>query len=346
MADTVRWGILGCGNVTEVKSGPGFQKAEGSRLSAVMRRSASLAEDYARRHGVPRWYADADALIRDPEVDAVYVATPPGSHLELALRVAAAGKPAYVEKPMARNGAECVAMIRAFEAAGVPLFVAYYRRALPRFLKVKDLIACETLGKITGVSYRASSPGHRDLERKALPWRLIAEASGGGLVMDVGCHVLDVVDFLLGPLSDVSGDVANKASACEVEDTVALRFRTGGVIGTASWNFASSVTEDVLEIDGTEARIRLSVFGSEPAVLCRGGETQSIALPNPSPIQQPLIQTMVDQLRGRGSCPSTGRTAMRTNVVLDTALSSYYGGRDDAYWLRPETWPGRRDSGR
>src|SRR5277367_2165196 len=99
--DTIRWGILGCGDVTEIKSGPGFQKATGSKLVAVMRRNGKLAEDYARRHGVARWYDDVDALIHDPEVDAVYIATPPGVHLEMALKVAAADKPAYVEKPMA-----------------------------------------------------------------------------------------------------------------------------------------------------------------------------------------------------------------------------------------------------
>lgn len=346
MKDVVRWGILGCGNVTEVKSGPGFQQAEGSRLTAVMRRNAALAEDYARRHGVPRWHHEADALIGDPDVDAVYVATPPGTHLELALRVAAAGKPAYVEKPMARNGSECLAMIRAFEEAGLPLFVAYYRRALPRFLKVKETIQSGILGTLTGVSYRAASPGHRDFDPQALPWRLEAAQSGGGLVMDVGCHVLDIVDFLLGPLTEVSGDAANLASACAVEDAVTMRFKAGGVPGTASWNFAAAAPEELLTIDGTEGRLRLSVFGSEPAALDRPGRTGSIPLPNPSPIQGPMIRTVVDQLLGRGACPSTGRTALRTSLVLDRALSGYYGGREDAFWLRPESWPGRAARGR
>src|SRR5262245_58209728 len=138
--NTVRWGIIGCGDVTEVKSGPGFQKAQGSELVAVMRRDGTKAADYAGRHAVPRWYDDAERLINDPEVDAVYVATPPGSHLEYALRVARASKPCYVEKPMARSYAECRRMIEAFEKAGLGLFVAYYRRMLPRFVRAKELI--------------------------------------------------------------------------------------------------------------------------------------------------------------------------------------------------------------
>src|SRR5918997_410384 len=150
----IRWGIIGCGDVCEVKSGPALQKAQGSRLVAVMRRDPAKAEDFARRHNVPRWYADADQLIADPEVGAVYIATPPGSHEELARKVAAAGKPCYVEKPMARNHAECVRMIAAFRAAARPLFVAFYRRRLPRFVKAKELIDAGRLGRVTGLVYR------------------------------------------------------------------------------------------------------------------------------------------------------------------------------------------------
>ena len=151
----VRWGIIGCGDVTEVKSGPALQKAEGSQLVAVMRRNGALAQDYARRHGVPRWYDDAQQLIDDPEVDAVYIATPPHMHKEYTLAVARAGKPVYVEKPMALNAAECQEMIDACHSAGVPLFVAYYRRALPRFVKVKELVDS---GVIRGTAFRTGYP--------------------------------------------------------------------------------------------------------------------------------------------------------------------------------------------
>src|SRR5262245_60223017 len=195
MKQTIRWGIIGCGDVTEVKSGPGFQKAQGSELVAVMRRDRAKAADYAKRHGVGRWYDDADALIRDPQVDAVYVATPPGSHLEYALRVAAAKKPCYVEKPMARSHVECRRMIEAFERARVPLFVAYYRRALPRFVRAKELIESGALGRVTGCRYRMS---RLYLPNPAPAWRLDAQQSGGGIFLDIGSHVLDVLDYLLG----------------------------------------------------------------------------------------------------------------------------------------------------
>src|SRR5262249_27928472 len=145
--DIVRWGIVGCGDVTEVKSGPGFQKARDSALVAVMRRDAAKAADFAKRHNVPRWYADADQLIGDPEVDAVYIATPPGTHEFYAMKVLAAGKPCYIEKPMSRNAAEARRITDAFAKKGIPLFVAYYRRAMPRYEKVRDLLKLGVLGR-------------------------------------------------------------------------------------------------------------------------------------------------------------------------------------------------------
>jgi len=145
---TIRWGMIGCGDVTEVKSGPGFQKAAGSALVAVTRRDRALAEDFARRHGVAVVHASADELIDDPSVDAVYIATPPGSHCDLACRVAARGKPCLVEKPMALTHAECLRMVQAFADAAVPLWVAYYRRALPRFLLIRHRLALESAGHV------------------------------------------------------------------------------------------------------------------------------------------------------------------------------------------------------
>ncbi len=339
---TIRWGIIGCGNVTEVKSGPGFKRAEGSELVAVMRRNAELAEDYARRHDVPYWFDDADRVIQHPEVDAVYIGTPPGSHLEYALRVCAAGKPAYVEKPMARNHTECRKMVEAFAAAGLPLFVAFYRRGLPRFRKAKELVESRALGTVTAVNYRFSSSSHSRTDPQNLPWRLIAAESGGGLFLDLGCHTLDVLDFILGPLENVQGAAANIASPHDVEDSVAMTFRAGGALGSATWNFASEAREDIIEITGTDARLSMSCFGDEHLRLTREHGEESIELPNPPHIQQPLIQTIVDQLHGRGTCPSTGESASRTAKVMDSVLAEYYGGREDAYWTRPESWPGRR----
>jgi 1,5-anhydro-D-fructose reductase (1,5-anhydro-D-mannitol-forming) len=339
---TIRWGIIGCGDVTEVKSGPAFQQIEGSELVAVMRRNGELAADYARRHNVPRWYDDADTLINDPNVNAVYVATPPGSHLEYALKVCAAGKPCYMEKPMARSHSECLRMVQAFNEAKLPLFVAYYRRGLPRFLKAKEIVESGQIGQITSVSYRFASDSHRRTDPDNLPWRVVAEEAGGGLFLDLGCHTLDILDFILGQLEDVSGTAAHLAGPYDVEDSVVMRFRTpSGALGAAAWNFVSGVREDIIEITGTEGRVSFSTFGNEPVLLQTEQGAEEIDIRNPTHIQQPFIQTIVDDLNGRGKCASIGETAARTSKVIDEVLSGYYGGREDAFWSRPDTWPGR-----
>jgi len=339
--EVIRWGILGCGDVTEVKSGPGFQKARGSQLVAVMRRNSALAADYAKRHGVPRWHDDALALVNDPEVDAVYVATPPGAHLEGALLAAAAGKPCYMEKPMARHTPECDAMLAAFAAAGQKLFVAYYRRALPRFLKVRELLDGGAIGRITGVNYRLSAPPAAEFAPDQEPWRLSATAAGGGLVLDVGSHVLDFLDYCVGPLEHVHGRAARLANKARVEDAVAMTFSTAqGVPGAATWNFASQAREDILEFSGTAGRVALNFFADDPVRLQTDQGLEQFPFPNPPHVAQPLIQTVVDDLLGRASCPSTGESARRTSAVLDRVLADYYGGREDAFWMRPGTWGG------
>jgi len=339
---TIRWGVIGCGNVCEVKSVPGLQKADGSDVTVVMRRDGEKARDYAERHGVPRWTPDADEVLSAGDVDAVYIATPVGNHMDYALAACAAGKPAYVEKPMARNHTECLRMVEAFQRAGLGLFVAYYRRGLNRFLKARDLVAAGQIGRVTGVDYRLSQPRHRHVDRANLPWRLVAEHSGGGIFLDLGSHTLDILDFIVGPLGDVAGAAANVASDCDVEDRVVMTFRTeSGGLGTASWNFAAGADEDLIEITGTEGRISLSTFGDEPVRLVGPDGEQRFELPNPPHIQQPLIQTIVDELSGEGRCASTGVSAARTARVMDAVLAGYYGGRDDEYWLRPDTWPGR-----
>jgi predicted dehydrogenase len=331
---TTRWGIIGCGDVTEVKSGPGFQKAQGSSLVAVMRRTPGAAEDYARRHGVPRWYEDADRLIHDAEVDAVYVATPPSSHMEYALRVAAAGKPVYVEKPMARDHGECLRMIDACRAArnglGVPLFVAYYRRRLPRFLRVKRLIDEGALGDVRLVSVLLyQRPNAKELDRSNLPWQVKPEIAGAGRFMDLASHTLDILDYYLGPIRAARGTASNQAGLYEAEDVVTGAWtHEGGVLGTGAWCFTSYDRLDRVEIIGSKGAVTFSTFGTEPVRLQTAEGVTDFPEPTPPHIQQPFIQSVVDELNGVtrdgvGRCPSTGETAARTNWVMDRMLETW-----------------------
>jgi predicted dehydrogenase len=324
----VRWGIIGVGDVTERKSGPGFQQAERSELVAVMRRNGALAAEYARRHQVPRWYDDADALINDPEVDAVYVATPPDSHRHYAVRVAQAGKPVYVEKPMARTAAECAAMVAACDAAGVGLFVAYYRRAMPRFARIKELLDSGQIGELRSVLVRNERPAQLETEGRG-GWRVEPEVSGGGHFVDLGSHILDVLDWLLGPITAASGSATNRGGHYRAEDlvTAALSFGDGtdgvGVEGVGVWNYDSFRFLDQIEISGTAGSLRFSCFGEEPIQLRTARGEEEIIAPYPATVQLPLIQSVVDELTGHGKSPSNGLSAMRTARVIDGLLADY-----------------------
>ena len=338
----IRWGILGCGDVTEMKSGPALQKAEGSTVVAVMRRDGVKAADYASRHGVARWYDDARALLADPEVDAVYIATPPGAHADAALLAAAAGKPCYIEKPFARNTTECDAILKAFHMAKLPVFVAYYRRCLPRFVRVAQLLAEGAIGHLTSVNVRFACPPPHIEDPAHPPWRLDAAYAGAGLFLDLGSHALDLLDHLFGPLEGVQGHAASVSTPLPVENLVAMSFMVAGrVPATASWNFASALSADEIVLCGTAGRLVFSAYGNEPLRLESSKGIEIFECPDPPHVQQPLIQTVVDALRGCGKCPSTGESARRTSAVMDEVLKHYYGGRSDAFWSWPGTWPGR-----
>ena len=318
---TIRWGIIGVGNVTEVKSGPGFRKAENSELVAVMRRNGDLARDYAERHGVARWYDDGEALINDPAVDVVSIAAPPNVHKDYTLMCAQAGKPVYVEKPMARTHAECQAMVEACAAAGVPLWVAYYRRMLPRFLKIKEMIEDGTLGEIRSVAIQFYSPPP-DLSDGEIPWRLQPEIGGaGGRFTDLAVHMFDFLDYALGPIASAQGIAVNQGKIYPADDHVVAQFAfESGVIGVGDWCFTAAEHVDRTQIIGTKGTVTYATFNASPLVITRGDDRQEIAIDNPPHIQQPLIQSIVDEINGKGQCPSTGVSGARTTWVTDQIL--------------------------
>jgi predicted dehydrogenase len=326
---TIRWGIIGCGDVTEIKSGPALYKAGHSQLLAVMRRNGALAADYAKRHGVPRSHDDADAIIRAPDIDAVYVATAPDTHREYVLRCAAAGKPVLVEKPMAMNRQECDEMIAACVAAGVPLWVAYYRRALPRFLAVRDLVQAGAIGPVRMVLSRQFQMlrAPEDMNPGSPPWRIDAARSGGGLFVDMVSHTLDFLDYVFGPIASVRALAGNQAGAYGPEDVVAASYRfESGVYGSGAFCYAADRDEEWNEIVGANGRIRFSTTRAIPIRVERGEAVEEIPVADPPHVHQPLIQTIVDELNGRGSCDSTGMSAARTSWVVDEVLRDYRRG--------------------
>ncbi len=318
----VRWGVLGVGNVCEVKSAPAMQLISNSRLVAVMRRDEAKVRDYAQRHGVGKWYTRAEDLVQDPEVNAVYIATPPHMHLPLARLAAAAGKPVYVEKPMARNYAECQEMIAACEQAGVPLYVAYYRRALPHFLQIKALLEEGAIGEVRSVHINMKQALRAGLAAQTeTNWRVIPEFAGGGYFYDLASHQLDLLDFFFGPIVQTGGFSANQAGAYPAEDIVAGSFVfQNGVLGSGNWCFtaAESSETDETVIYGSKGNIRYATFGPDPFYLKVDGQAEQLfPIKLPKHIQQPLITRIVGDLLGTDTCPSTGVTGARTNWVME-----------------------------
>jgi len=241
-----------------------------------------------------------------------------------ALAAAQAGKPVYVEKPMARSHAECRSMIDGCARADVPLFVAYYRRALPRFLKVKELLDEGALGEVRLVNVSLWQPPKADhANRAAPPWRVVPDISGGGLFVDLASHTLDLLDFLLGPIARAAGSTGNQAGLYPAEDIVAGHFEfQSGVRGSGLWCFTTADSIDRVEIAGSRGSVSFATFADAPVTLTRGDQRSTFEIPHPPHIQQPLIQTVVDALRGDGVCPSTGISAARTSWVMDQLLGA------------------------
>lgn len=323
----VRWGVIGAGSVCEKKSAPAMNKTPNSKLVAVMRRDGEKAKDYADRHQVPTWYDDADKLINDPNVNAVYIATPPNSHLEYTKKVAAAGKPVYVEKPMARNHAECLEMIKVCEDAGVPLFVAYYRRTLPNFLKIKSLIEEGTIGDIRYVQVVMNQPAHPDVKDDiSVNWRINPDIAGGGYFYDLGSHQLDYLDFLFGPIKEASAIANNQAGWYEVEDIVTASFKFEcGVMGSGTWCFTTSEVAklDLTTIIGSKGKISYPSFWETYVDLeTDQGVKKRFTFEMPEHIQFNLITHIVEELLGTGKSPSTGISAARTNWVMGEMTKS------------------------
>lgn len=322
MKKTIRWGILGCGNVTEIKSGPPYQQLEGFELKAVMRRDKEKAKDYAKRHGVEKYYCSADDLINDPEIDAIYIATPPDSHKLYGLQVAATGKPCCIEKPLSTNYKDSLDIVKAFEKNNTPLFVAYYRRSLPRFVKIKEWLDRSLIGDIRHVSLRLTQPVSKlDLSGQN-NWRTDKNIAPGGYFDDLACHALDLLSYFLGPIKEAHGVSQNQLGLYDSKDSVsACWMHESGIVGSGLWNFGSPDPEDSVIITGSKGHIQFSVFEDQAIILNTEDSNQEIFIENPKHVQFYHIKNMRDHLLTNDFVhPSMGGTAAEANRYMDRIL--------------------------
>jgi predicted dehydrogenase len=317
---SINWGIIGCGDVTEVKSGPAFSKVANSSLVAVMRRDAERAADYAKRHKVPKWYSDAAALINDPAINAIYVATPPGSHEEYAVAALRAGKPVYVEKPMSIDAASCARMQHVAEETGVKLCVAHYRRALPMFLKVKELIDTKAIGEVRTVRLSMLQQDKSSIITQTTNnWRVDPAVAGAGLFYDLAPHQVDLIVYFFGAPTDVYGISANQANLYKAEDAVMGVMRLpGNILFNGQWCFVvdASAHEDVCEITGSEGKISFPVFG-HTVTITTAGTKNVLQFDPPAHIQQPMIEKVVNYFSGKGENPCSAADAITSMKIME-----------------------------
>lgn len=317
----IRWGIIGVGDVCEIKSGPAFYNSPDSQLLAVMRRNGEQARDFAQRHGVPIWSNNADDLLHNPDIDAIYIATPPAQHQDYAIAAMNAGKHVYIEKPVTLNAQECDAIIEAEQRTGMKACVAHYRRFVPCFMQMQELIDAGAIGKPLMAQLDMLQPAASNIiAQTAENWRVNPAISGGGLFHDLSPHQLDLMLYWFGAVKTAQGFSRNQRELHSADDAVMgiVEFESG-VLFQGRWHFAVNPTQtkDLCEIMGTHGKISINFFGQQKIRLENSEGIQEIQIPNPEHIQQPMIEVVNDYFRGLGNNPCSVAEAKEVMELID-----------------------------
>ncbi|TWO34587.1 Gfo/Idh/MocA family oxidoreductase [Seonamhaeicola sediminis] len=315
-SNVINWGIVGCGDVAEVKSGPAFQKVKNSALISVMRRNEEKVKDFATRHHVPNYTTSASELINDKKVNAVYIATPPSSHLNFTKQAIKAGKNVYLEKPMVLNSKEADELLKVLNQSDVKVTVAHYRRNLPLFMKVKELLDANVIGKVSSAEINIAQSQNANLIAKTDEnWRLNPEISGGGYFHDIAPHQIDLMYYYFGEVAKITkGNVTGKAPSNDlVEGEVAFK---NGVHFKGSWDFAASKDKDRCIITGEKGTISFSFYSDEISVET-SNKTETFKFENPKHVQQPMIEQVVSYFLGQNENPCSVEEAAVVTKIMD-----------------------------
>ncbi len=318
--EKVVWGIIGCGDVAEVKSGPAFQKIANSELLAVMRRNAKKAKDFAKRHQVPFSYDSVEALLGNPKINAVYIATPPSSHLEITLKAIEAGKNIYLEKPITLSVDEAKTVIKALKKSNSKLTVAHYRRKLPAFLKVKSLLEDKAIGEVSFADIQILQSSKPSLVANSEEnWRLQPRISGGGYFHDLAPHHLDLMYYLFGEIDKAKGFSVNQGKKYPADDVVngIISFKDGVQFrGLWSFNVAEELVKDCCTIYGSQGSIEFSFFGGKVKLKLED-KTETFLLTQPPHVQQPMIEATVDYFLGQEPNPCPAEEGLLVMELMD-----------------------------
>lgn len=319
MMETIKWGIIGCGDVAEVKSGPAFQKVAHSELVAVMRRNTEKAKDFAKRHKVPFYYDKVKDIINHTEINALYIATPPSTHLEIAKQCLAASKYVYLEKPMTINADEAKELDK-LVLENHKIVVAHYRRNLPAFQKVKELLDANIIGKVSFADIKILQSSNPTIITKTEDnWRLKPETSGGGYFHDIGPHQIDLMLHYFGAIKNAEGFSTSTQNNKVAEIVNGIIEFKNGVQFRGIWNFitAKNETKDECKIYGENGTITFSFYGEE-VLLNTTIKEEIFSFQNPAHLQQPLIAQTVNYFLGKAKNPCTVNDGVEVMKILDT----------------------------
>ena len=321
MEKPIRWGLVGCGDIAEKRVAPALQEAAGSKLLACSRKQPAQLLEFQRRHGIPKGCPDPADIFADPEIDAVYLATPVFLHCLHTIEAAEHGKHVLCEKPMAMDAAECQRMLDACRSHGVKLGIAYYRRFYPVVHKIQELLRAGALGKVVLVRTTLVSP--TTLEPAA--WRFVPDQGGGGLLMDMASHRLDLLCMLFGEPLSVSALTATRELNIPVEDTGSLLIQfASGVQATVFASHCIHAEMDDFEVYGTRGSLRVSPLNDSELQLF-GDTDQAFQLPKADNVHLPLIDDFNQAIRENREPRISGAEGMKTSVLLEAA---YHAARE------------------
>lgn len=321
----IRWGMIGTGAVTEVKSAPGLYKAKNSKLLAVTGLEMEQVKDYAKRHKIENVFLSAEELINSDLIDAVYIATPPKFHKEYALKAINAKKHVYIEKPIATTYEDCLDIKLAAERNDVKVFTAFYRRGMEKFKKIKELIDLKKIGEIRYVDITLNQEIPKEIKNgELLPWRFKKDIAGGGIFLDMGIHTIDILDYILSPIKNIKSIVKNQGGYYEVEDIVTsiIEFENGS-IGVGKWCFSTFEWKDEIILVGSEGKIEFSCFNNEEVKLTTYEGIEEFTFNDLEHVQQPYIQEIVDELLGGKKHSGSLESSIRAQKISDEVLKEY-----------------------
>ena len=318
---TIRWGLIGCGDISRKRVAPALRDAEHSELHAVARAQADLAGEFAAAFGVRKHYADWRELISDPEIDAVYIATPVDLHAEQTIATARAGKHVLCEKPLALTAADCGRASAACDEAGVQLGVAYYRRFYPVLDRIKQIIAAGEIGRPVMARINAFESFNPE-PGEPRHWLIEKKRSGGGPMMDFGCHRIEVLMNLLGPIDRTIAFTDQVRLQRDVEDTAGAFFHfKRGAHATLLVSHAAFESQDTLDVFGSEGTLRVPVLNEGQLLVKTRESERSESHPPHSNLHQPLVEDFVNALLA-DRAPSVGADVGREVQRIEELIYS------------------------